>query len=639
MPLQWYDMLINVFRTLKRIKVTRLRNCYHEGMRLKIDIIKRDWFSISFTLMSILVLFFFILSYQYAFNYQILFNEGYKLLFISGVVLIMQLLHCLFKRQKSVVDLLLNAFLFGFLLFSSQNPNQEFLFIVLFGCVWFIASRNLRLKYFHYISFTLMIFFLYNTLTCFFSILMQEDFQGIINNSGITAIYSAIHIPALFFLLKKLQVNPRFLKVVEVPRMLSLLIILTLIVMVFAIILKSQSRAALIVYCMLMVIHVIKACSFRLKYKMVLIAGCSLLVIPLFYVFTQSVQKQTSLDGRLLMSKIALSHVTDNFWLGTGLGRFTWYYPQWQAEYFKSASDHEKYFLVKGVGESYNILNEHLQLALSVGFIGTIAIACGFWFFFRTRSSKYPDLLFLYKCITTGILIAGCMSYPFHVNIIVFILITCFSFAWKVNEREFFYIKYFQDRSFVRILVSFVSVLIIGATIFVTITCGQKICAVAVWHESKYNYSPFLIQKSVYSKLCPYLKADGKYLIDYGSFFLQNRRESTIRDLDITISALEEARTKFISKEQMEVLAYAYWIKKDYKNAIASFEWLNSFLPYLFEPKLALMKIHIELHNFDYAKDLGIIIVRMSPKVPSYEVAKIKMEAENLLVKYKLNSQ
>jgi len=618
--------------------VARSRNWYYKTIHPKIKIIRKAWFSISLMLISVLVLGFFILSYQYAFNYQILFNESYKLLFICGIIIILLLLCCLFQGRKSVTDTFLYFFLAGFLLFVHQNPNQEFLFIVLFGCVLFAAYRKIRLKYFRYISLILLIFFLGNTLCCFFFILNDGVIQGIINNSGIMAIYTAIHLPVLYFLLNKFQANPKLLKVIELPKLLSLFIICAFIVMVVVIILKSQSRAALVVASLLTFLYVVRNYSFRLKPTLLLIAGGILLLIPTLYFFTQSVGKQTSLDGRLLMSRIALSHLTDNLWLGTGLGRFTWYYPQWQAAYFKSVPDYEKYYLIKGVGESYNILNEHLQLVLSVGIFGTIAIAYGLWVFFNTRSSRYPDLLFLFKCVVTGIIIAGFMSYPFHVNIIVFLLIFCFSFALKINERKFFYIKYFTQSSRVSALVIASSMLMLSATTYVTIKCGQKINAVMNWHEMKYSYAPFLIQKQAYHRFYPYLKTDGKYLTDYGRFVLQNRREMTNHDLDSAIEILEEAKTIAISKDQMEALAYAYWMKKDYRNAISCFEWLNDFLPYLFEPKLALMKIYIEMRNFDHAGRIGRVIIQMPPKVQSDEVSKIKMEAKNLFTRHNLNS-
>lgn len=160
--------------------------------------------------------------------------------------------------------------------------------------------------------------------------------------------------------------------------------------------------------------------------------------------------------------------------------------------------------------------------------------------------------------------------------------------------------------------------------------------AISRWHSLKSTYlSPFK-QDSTYQKLYPYLKEDGKFLTDYGTFILENRQNLRSTDLNKAISFLETAKKMFISKNMMEALGYGYWMKKDYEKAICCFEWIDNFVPYLFEPKLALMNINLQLGNFRKSKEIGILIIKTPPKIPSDEVNKIKEEAKYLIKKYDL---
>lgn len=327
--------------------------------------------------------------------------------------------------------------------------------------------------------------------------------------------------------------------------------------------------------------------------------------------------------------------MTSDFLNSSQFSRF--YNPQWQAEYFRSEAYQIKYS-VKNVGESYNIFNEHLQFMLSFGIIGTVAMVALLILFFRTQSHRFPLLLFLAKSVVIGILISGITSYPLHVNTIAFLFVTCLSFAFRINNK-FISIQFKKWNSKqLNYLILSAGIFLLFITISVSIGSWRKVKSVSDWHQLKSGYIPISAQKIVYLRLYADLKDDSKFLTDYAMFILDSGNGTKATDVEKAINYLEVSRQDFISKDQIETLGYAYWVNNNHKSAASCFEWLDNFLPYLFEPKLALMKIYLETNNVSKAKELGHIIIEMPPKIPSSEVYEIKEHAKKLLVKYNLTN-
>ncbi len=600
-----------------------------------------NWFSLIFSFSCILTVLYFSITYQYGFNYQILFNEIYMLIFICSITIALYLLNSLLIKRPAYLNFIFGSFLTGFLLFLYENPNQEYLGIMLYVSICFIAYTQVRLKHFRYIFLILTFLLIYNILWSFFSTINYSVVRGLVNNSGVVAIYSAINLPVIYFFFVKIQNETHYEKSKSL-RKAVLTIIIILVIMIFFVIIRSGSRTALITAMILSLLYVLKFYTLggkRTRNRIFISTLlCVICVLAALYFFAHlPLTKGRSMEGRLLMSKIAITHISDYFWCGIGPGKFAWFYPQWQAEYFRSAGNQIKY-TVNHVGESYNILNEHLQIVLSFGIIGTIAILALLILFFRTRSNRFSLLLFSVKSVVIGILISGFTSYPLHVNTIAFIFVTCLSYGFKINDK-FLFIKFKKwNFKLLNKVILFTGICLLFITMSVGVRSWQKVKAVSAWHKLKTDYIPLDAQTIAYSRLYANLKNDGKFLTDYAMFILDNGNDMRVTDLDKAINYLERSRQSFISKDQMETLGYAYWMKNDHKSAVSCFEWLDNFLPYLFKPKIALMEINLETNNLGRVNELGCIILKMPPKVPSQEIYDIKEHARKLLVKHELTN-
>lgn len=355
-----------------------------EQMKKLLKYVEINWFSLTFITAYLVLIFYFITEYQYAFNYKALFNESYKLSFFCSLFLCLYIVKVLVKKKVSYYLFISTFILTGLLFYSYDYPNREYLSIVLCLCICFFSYAIIGLRYFKFVFYIFFLLFAYNLIICIYSAINEGAIRGIINNSGILAIYMAINIPVLFFFAIHLIYKTHFLQVFKRIDLLFLLFLISIIITVFTIILKSESRTAILTMLILIVLYVKKFNILILKNRFFsttvwVTCGLAITIVLLNHIINLSSTKESSVKGRFIMYKIASSHLLDNFWLGTGLGRFSWFYPQWQAEYFKSHSDYLSKSLLRSSGECYIILNEYLQILLSVGLIGTVMP--GFFFF------------------------------------------------------------------------------------------------------------------------------------------------------------------------------------------------------------------------------------------------------------------
>lgn len=538
-----------------------------------------NWFLGLLFLIFLFLIFYFVSTYQYAFNYQILFNENYNLSCYCCFFLGCYSLNLVAKNKLSYYSIISLAIQVGLLLYSYLYPNREYLIVLLCSFTWFFSCQNIRLRYLRYIIFVFFLLFVYNTLICFYSILTLGVINGIMNNYGIVGIYTAINLPVIFFIIIQ-QIRKRNADTTYKDNII-LFCLFTILMMAFTIITKSESRTAIITSFILMVMFAKKLYGNLANDKFAFISKITgiilFLILTVNFSFYISQAKERSFSGRLLMLKIAGSHSFDNFWMGTGVGRFSWFYPQWQADYFRKFASDSILPLVTNAGESYIILNEYLQLYLSIGIIGTVILVFLFVRILTAKSSKFDLLYFSIKAVVVGVLVSGVASYPLHVNIIIILFTTCLSIMVTLNNRKSnVFLELSKNTNFNMVGKAF-CIIALFLCCFLGTKYWYKINAVAQWHGLKNDYSSFENDDKVYREVYPYLKHDGKFLTDYGTFIWENSLKSQPTKIQESIKILQCANRNFITRQGMESLGYAYWLKEDYKNAIYCFEWVDNF--------------------------------------------------------------
>jgi hypothetical protein len=326
--------------------------------------------------------------------------------------------------------------------------------------------------------------------------------------------------------------------------------------------------------------------------------------------------------GRLLSSEIALRHIWDHIWTGVGIGRFTWYYPQWQAEYFSFQPKHNPdYFL--SASEIYIILNEYLQLFTTIGLFGFLVLCYALYKFFNLTSTKYGNLLLVLKCTVFGSLCSALTSYPLHVNVIILLMGFCVASAFALEY------SHTQLGKFSRLSVlnkCFLALIALCITIL-TYQAHLTRQAIEQWKSVRQSNNQNLLQ--VYKDIYPNLNRDGKYLADYARTLL-----ATSRSDRITMTLAQRSQDFIITRQTTETLIDAICQAKQYKLAIGYQIFLVNYLPNKFLPKYNLMLLYELQGNVAKIIETAEYILRMSVKIPSAEVELIKHNTRKTLKRY-----
>jgi len=439
--------------------------------------------------------------------------------------------------------------------------------------------------------------------------------QGSLQNSGVFSCYLVIHLPLLYYLAFDQSVSGSGL-LRKVVKWLKIICFIMVVVFIAFIIYRSQSRsaiigvvAAILSQCLFTSWSILKTWLQRIP-KWAIFTSIGILILAAScaarYLF---VLKKASAFGRAMKWEIACRHIGDHFFTGTGIGQFSWYYPQWQAQYFAANPDpSEAYYL--SAGESYIIFNEYLQLFETIGLIGFAGFVLLLCWFFKASSVQYARLLLAMKATMVVLLATGLTTYAFHVNVFLVLLAICFAITAVITHKPM---------SIMRGVMLPILMLILSA--YTTFTIYQKWNAAESWNRVR--ESGVVVAR----ELNNVLRGDGKYLTEYG------QRQLESGDPKEAVKTLEKARQYFISRNNMEALAIACERVGNYKAAIETWQWLCDFLPNRFAPRYELLKLYKKTGDTTGVKKVARIILTMPVKIPSAEVDRIKEEAYKMVLK------
>ena len=336
-----------------------------------------------------------------------------------------------------------------------------------------------------------------------------------------------------------------------------------------------------------------------------------LLAPPIVYAGAYLYQmKAQSASGRLLAMKITAAHFWDEFALGTGLGRLTYFFPNWQSAYLgqriQSAADVRQFL---SAGEDYLIFNEYLQLFKEVGLLGLIAFLIILYYILSSKSPKSSQLLLAAKWTVIAVLCCGFTSYPLHVNYFLLLLALCSAIAFKLRENSIF--SHFPSlRLFAfslkvsRPLLLIVSLLAIG---FGT----RTLLAVNCWRAYPEDLDS-------YSKNLKMLQNDGKFLAQYGTIL-----SNDLKKQDSALLMLQEGNKLFVSANSVEYAAMISSRLGKYDMALENYKWLSGYVPSKFRYRYEMLKIYRAIGDTSQVKKTGSFILSMPIKIPSLEVNQI----------------
>lgn len=603
---------------------------------------------ISYLVFSVLAIFYvyYLLFYPYAFNYQTDINDYYVIKFVLAVVILIYIiLHRLILNSNKFGTEFFLFFGFYFLI-SNYNKGNEYS-IILFSIIAIGAILYLGKVVFPRVLLGIILGALLLEIVLIIrqTLISSSIYHltGTFNNTGITAIYLTVHIPILeyFFLYRKniIEIQNRNVQTerrryeLKNDRKYSILIFYAYLVLVLTYILVVRSRISIVAFVVCAIIFIFNVQSQQLKKKwsllskknkiFIIILGVS--AISIFTIWLLNI-KRGSLYGHLLLFKIAVKNLAENFWFGAGIGHFTSQYPRWQANFFSSSAYSTTDWL--SASESYLVFNEYIQLFETIGILGFASFSSILFIFFSLKSQSNTKLIIALKTTVLAILICGLSSYPFHVNVLLLLLIICIIIAFSFKENSFSTLglpRYILGKHtrFYKVCL----IILYASSVHHLIVSGVQLYSFYKWKMVSGNALAIdETGKDRLRKIYPILKNDWKFLIAYGTYLAKD--SSSYVD---AINVLEESKKYHISKKSITTLAETYTALKDYSNAKKNWKWLSEFIPNLFLPKFELLKLYILTKDSSSAEKLYFEIVNMPVKVPSYEVLEIKNKSKELM--------
>lgn len=349
------------------------------------------------------------------------------------------------------------------------------------------------------------------------------------------------------------------------------------------------------------------------KYAGVFVSLC-LFISTVYFIF---VYKKMSSLGRIAIWKICSEHIIENFWFGAGIGKFPFYYPQWQARYFNAFSDltHSDYLCSDEVHVAFN---EYIELLLSGGIFLFLFIAIVIIKLFRYLIKKNNSISNTTRMTVSGIMICSVTSYPLHVNIFMLIIAILLGISFTSKYRSL------NNNKYIRIYYYLISIIaIISCTI-----SFKKWRTLEKWKiiQSNYTLSDKYRKRTgiyCYSKL----NKDGKFLTEYGYFLIND-----MSDINTGISVLEQAKKLYLSRYSVEALANAYIESNNLPKAIENYEWICTYTPNKFVPKYKLMNLYLNNRDTNSAIITANLILKMPVKIPKNEIEIIKIKTNKLLL-------
>lgn len=595
----------------------------------------RGLYCVSFLCLMINSLFYHI----FTFNYESYLNQQYTFVFwlpIFALVLLWLLGYSKHFTYRSPVPILIISIICSYICFSRYYSfSNEYFFsvsIITFACYSLYWLNHIKL--FHTIIIAFSIVFLIQLCLGLRQLFVTGDTNrlavtGSLQNSGVYAYYLVFNLPFFYWFCFGF-IYPLFQKDIgQNGKIVLKLVFISIFIWVCYLVFFTQSRTALICMIGTMGYYLILIYKNELltakkgvpKIIMVLLSLISMAAIACLGGWLYNVKKLSAI-GRMLGLDITWQNLTEHFWLGTGLGRFTWYYPQWQASYFCVQTKPKlNYFL--SADESYIVFNDYLQLFTTIGILGTLVCCYGLYRFFKLQAAQGNDLLSAVKCTVFSILCSGFTSYPLHVNGILLLLGAALSIGFALAEK-----MYADNGRKNWLSINRAMIILCFFLVSYTFIKGYPISKARVkWNSLRHINTQNVL--SEYGEIYPMLKNDGKFLTEYGTSLLGDSTRKLF-----AIATLEKAKQLIISRQLFESLTLAYSNAGRYEAAIKNQQFLVNYLPNKFLPRYELLNLYIMKNDTVKIVETAQKILQMPIKVSSNEVLRIQQNTQKLLKDY-----
>lgn len=547
-------------------------------------------------------------TYPFSFNYQpdihwhnelLFFSAALYVFFVGGMIALQQL-RALNSLQSVVIALpALLLLLFASGIFSFSNERLCVLAsLFTAGVVAWHAPASVK----RWLWAVVMLAYVAQLATGLWQYAANASVQGTLRNSGVYACYMVAHLPLVYYYLQSTRIKKY-----------AQLLFLAAAAATLALLLINYSRTGVIAF----VVILLLLYAPLIRRRRMVLAGMLVLVmagvaVAGSYVFNV---KRLSSWGRVMKWDIARAHAGDDVLFGTGIGRFTWHYPQWQAAYFRDTpSPPADYYM--SAGESFILFNEYLQLFLEAGLAGAMIFLLALYLFFKTpvRDNRFARCL---QVMAAGILVCGFTSYPLHTNPMLFLLALGYATVRAGTPRS---------KPVARPQWVLWPVLLAAMT--ASYFCFGRASAVRQWKYASNNYGLTQQQTNIlYHKLYARLRDDGKFLAGYARMLMEQGGNCAP-----AAALLEKSKQHFITIDTYYAAARAYNCLGRHDLAIAQYQFIAWYVPVLFRPKYEMARLYMESGQTAAAMRLARQVVSMPVKIPSPEIDQMKAEMKQLIL-------
>ncbi|MEX6690958.1 hypothetical protein QTN47_25845 [Danxiaibacter flavus] len=596
---------------------------------------------------------YFLFYHQYAFNIELYNNAQYFIAFVALTIWFIFLIlsgiesfsgRPAFAGNQMRLVLITSVFICIMLFSQYYSFSNEYFTCLVILLIFFSMFPSLNMQAIHLgiVFFSGMFFWelylVFRQMDFFSFKIGLFNVEGSFQNSGILCCYLVSQLPFVFYTFFEIK-KPVF----KVPKKIYpkwdgkilLSIKKTLfsasVLFVSMIIWGCKSRTALIAFVLLICAYIFSKYARILKVRIltlprVLVVFCSFLfaIVICCGVYHLFFLKKLSTYGRMMKLEIGFDHFFDHFWLGTGIGRFTWYYPQWQMSYFKNHTNPPtEYFL--SASDSFILFNDFLQLFETVGALFFFVLLLFVYSFFKKTTPKCKALLNASKLTVVVIFTCGFTSYLLQTNILLLMLFFCFGLPTMLMELSGLNNQILRTPKKLNFnlqrLVVVLSMVIGLAAIQVS---WRQLQGVKHWERAR-NYSSRKNAQLEYQSLYPVLKFNGKFLSEFGMLLTEdsaNYYQATI--------ILKEAQKYFLAESNIAALGICYKKVKNIDAAITTYVDLVNYIPSKFKTRLELLKLYVEANDTFNVRKAADIILTMPVKIPSIEVNWIKEEVHGI---------
>ena len=354
-----------------------------------------------------------------------------------------------------------------------------------------------------------------------------------------------------------------------------------------------------------------------------------LLMVMLYYI------RPASANARLLIWRISLNMVKDHPITGIGLGNFAVKYMNYQAAFFKTPTNIDKWVYVAGnVNHAHN---EFLQILVETGIIGLL-LFLGFLFFtykdsYRLISSNKlnnEDRLFLIGTISA---ISSILVLSFFGFFLYFPYLTIFFIAYLaitvsiLRKYQKGIIEFHLTRSV------HLTFLFIVTALFLQIApkMYEEYKARKIWQQAfmlaLYKQPELAIKK--YNQIYDSLKNNGEFLFMFGATYV------SIDSCQKGIELLERSKLNYNNPKIYIALGTGYEKLGKIKLAIKNYKIAGYMMPHQLYPHYLLAKLFHKIKDNNNAIAEAQVVINKPIKIDSPAARQIKAEMQTLLEKLK----